>query len=406
MKARIRLLVIGSFLLNSACSESEPVVTFEPQALTVPAQVPATGPRVSGDQNSGLILSWMEPGESGTSLQYSRFKEGAWSDASSVTEIADMFVNWADLPSVVPMPGTRLAAHWLQMSADLPYAYDVVYTQSLDDGISWSEPFRPHTDGTPTEHGFVSIFAHGPRSGLIWLDGRKTVNDVPDDPAASGMTLRAAFVDENLALHAEQVVDELICDCCQTDVAIAVSGPVAVYRDRSTSEIRDVYVTRFVDGEWLPGRPVADDQWQIPGCPVNGPSIAARGETVVIAWFSGADNRPVVRLSSSRDSGVTFSTPIEIIDGSVLGRVAVLLLDDNEVAVSWLQASGGGAGDIQVRRVGVDGTLGPIRTVSKGAASFSVPQMVRSGDDLIFVWTESADSVDRISSARVPMAAL
>jgi hypothetical protein len=250
------------------------------------------------------------------------------------------------------------------------------------------------------------MFADGASTGLIWLDGRKMVNEVTDDPLASGMTLRSAFIDEDLALHTEQLVDNLVCDCCQTDVAIATSGPIVVYRDRSVEEIRDIYVTRFVDGRWLPGQAIAEDRWRIPGCPVNGPSIAATGDTVGVAWFTGAGDRPVVKFSSSEDSGESFSEAIEVVDGSVLGRVAIVLLDDGDVAISWLQVSSGGIGEVHVRRVDATGTLGPSHIVSHGAASFSVPQLARSGDDLIFVWTESDDSVDRISSARVPIAAL
>jgi len=127
---------------------------------------------------------------------------------------------------------------------------------------------------------------------------------------------------------------------------------------------------------------------------------------VAVAWFTGAANHPVVRLSFSGDGGETFSAPIEVIDGSVLGRVGVLFLDDDDVAVSWLQPGNGGKGDVHVRSIGKNGTLGVIHTVSTGAASFSVPQIARSGDDLVIVWTESEDFVDRIASARVPVAAL
>ena len=406
MKSALNLFAVSGLLLLGACSKTEPVVLFEPQALDVPARVPATGPRISGDQGTSLILSWMEPDEEDTSLKYSRYQDGQWLPAKIVVEGHDMFVNWADMPSVTPLGDGRLAAHWLQMSADLPYAYDIVYTQSGDDGVTWSEPLRPHNDGTPTEHGFVSIFPNGSHTGLIWLDGRRMVNEETNDALASGMTLRSAFVDENLTLHREQLVDDLICDCCQTDVALAVSGPVAVYRDRTRDEIRDIYVTRFADGGWLPGKPVADDNWEIPGCPVNGPAIAANGKTVAVAWFTGAADHPVVRLSFSDDGGETFSAPIEVIDGSVLGRVGVLFLDDDDVAVSWLQPGNGGKGDVHVRSIGKNGTLGVIHTVSTGAASFSVPQIARSGDDLVIVWTESEDFVDRIASARVPVAAL
>jgi hypothetical protein len=406
MKLFQTILAVSGLALLGACGESSSAVPFEPSALVVPAQVPAVGPRISGDQDSTLILSWMESDDDGTTVKYSSFETGTWSEPKVVIEGSDFFVNWADMPSVTPMGDGRLAAHWLQKSADSTYAYDVVFSRSADNGETWSTPIRPHTDGTPTEHGFVSMFADGKSTRLIWLDGRKMVNDVTDDPTSSGMTLRSAQVDENLVLSNEQLVDELICDCCQTDIAIATSGAVAVYRNRSVEEIRDIYVTRLVDGRWIPGQPVSDDQWTIPGCPVNGPSIAATGDSVAVAWFTGAGNLPVVKLSISENSGETFGAPIEVIDGRILGRVGLVQLDNDDVAVSWLQKGSDGFTEVQVRKVSSDGTLGPIHTVSSKAASFSVPQLALSGDKLVFVWTESERPSSRISSASVPIRAL
>ena len=391
-------MAAGSLFLLAGCSETP--VPFEPQPVDVPAGVPATGPRISGDETTGLVLSWMEQDEDGASLHYARLEDGAWSDANVIVDGVNMFVNWADMPSVQPMGSGRLAAHWLQMSADMTYAYDVVFVQSDDDGQSWSEPIRPHSDGTPTEHGFVSMFSDGPRTGLVWLDGRKMVNEVTDDPVASGMTLRAAFVDENQNVEQEQLVDELICDCCQTDIAVASSGPVAVYRDRSTAEIRDIYVTRHVDGQWLTGKPVASDNWKIPGCPVNGPSIVADGDFVAVAWFTGSGGRPVVKLAVSNDSGESFGEPLDVADGSVLGRVGLVHLGNDAVAVSWLQSGADGSHDVVVRKIEA-GAAGSVRTVAHNAGSFSVPQIALDGEDLVFVWTETEEFENSVHSATV-----
>jgi hypothetical protein len=400
-----RLIGPGICLLLAACSETAPILPFEPQVLAAVSDVPNTAPRLSGaDEN--LVLSWLEPGDFDTTLNYARFEDGAWSEASTIATIEEMFVNWADLPSVVPLSGDRIVAHWLQISDDLPHAYDAVTTQSDDGGTTWSEPMRLHTDGTPTQHGFVTAFENGPDSGFIWLDGRRMMNEVTDDPVESGMTLRAAVIGETGALRNEQLMDELVCDCCQTDVAIASSGPVAVYRDRTIDEIRDIYVTRFVAGEWLNGELVAADGWRISGCPVNGPSIDADGDDVAVAWFTGANGRPVVKLSFSDDGGQTFGTPFEVVDGTVLGRVGVVLLGNGSVAVSWLQVSDGGVGEVHVRQIQSDGRRGPDQTVSYGAGSFSVPQLARSGDDLIVVWTESENYVDQVFSVRIPIASL
>jgi hypothetical protein len=403
MRSHFLFMAAGSLFLLAGCSETP--VPFEPQLVNVPAGVPATGPRISGDETTGLVLSWMEQDDDGASLHYAKLEDGTWSDANVVVDGVDMFVNWADMPSVQPLGTGRLAAHWLQMSADMTYAYDVMFAQSADDGQSWSEPIRPHSDGTETEHGFVSMFSDGNRTGLIWLDGRKMVNEVTDDPVASGMTLRAASVDENQNVEQEQLVDELICDCCQTDIAIASSGPVAVYRDRSSAEIRDIYVTRYVDGQWLTGKPVASDNWKIPGCPVNGPSIVADGSFVAVAWFTGSGGRPVVRLSVSDDSGETFGEPLDVADGSVLGRVGLVHLGKGAVAVSWLQSGADGSHDVVVRRIEA-GVAGSVHTVAHNAGSFSVPQIALAGEDLIFVWTETEEFENSVHSARVAAKAL
>jgi len=406
MPISFRLCAVGALLCIAGCARIEPDVPFEPQSLALPATHTATGPRITGDDKIGLILSWMEDRDGGTALNYSRFDNGAWSPARNVVSLDGMFINWADLPSVVALGEGRLAAHWLQRSGASPWGYDVAARISIDDGDSWSKIVTPHTDGTDTEHGFVSMFAWDSQLGMLWLDGRKYVNEVTDDPVASGMTLRATSIDADLQLQNEQLIDNLVCDCCQTDVAITVKGPVAAYRDRSIDEIRDIAVTRFVNGQWQQGQSVADDQWRIDGCPVNGPAVTARGAEVGVAWFTGAGTQPTIKLAVSNDSGENFADPVRVVVGRVLGHVDIVQLDEGVFAVSWLQVSDGGVGEVMVRKVYADGNLGAAFTVSYGASSFSVPQMARSRDDLVFVWTTSEDSVNQILSAKVPVAAL
>jgi hypothetical protein len=394
----------SALFMLAACTDQD--IPFEPLTLEVQAGGPATGPRLSGGTDAPMVLSWMEKGDDGASLHYSRLGEGGWSPAGTVVEGVEMFVNWADMPSVQPMGGSHLAAHWLEKSADLTYAYDVVFVQSGDGGETWSAPIRPHSDGTPTEHGFVSMFRDESGTGLIWLDGRKMVKEGTDDPTDTGMTLRAATIDPESGIHNEQLVDELICDCCQTDIAVATSGPVAVYRDRTTAEIRDISVSRFIDGKWQAGPVLGPDNWEIPGCPVNGPSITAAGDSVAVARFTGAGGHPKVKLALSSDSGETFGDDIEVASGRVLGRVGVVYLADASVAVSWLQSSANSSNEVVVRKYSTDGEAGPVHTVARGVGSFSVPQMSLAGDDLIFVWTETEDSVNSIHSARVPAKSL
>jgi hypothetical protein len=106
------------------------------------------------------------------------------------------FVNWADFPSVVPIADRLWAAHWLARRPEGGYAYDVAMALSSDAGARWGATLSPHTDGTPTEHGFVTLFPWQGGVGAVWLDGRNMQPGEAGDLAdhghgEGGMTLRS-----------------------------------------------------------------------------------------------------------------------------------------------------------------------------------------------------------------------
>ncbi len=399
-----RLCVL--LLLLAGCSA--PDETNEPSidTLAVPAGPDAAGPRISGGAGRPIILSWMEPDETGTTLWHSTFRDGGWAPPQAVVSGKNLFVNWADMPSVTALGDDHRVAHWLEMAGTLTYSYHVVMSQSFDGSRSWSEPVKPHTDNTPTEHGFVSVYPHDGNVAAIWLDGRKTGSEHGSNPKFSGMTLRSAVIDAGNNLREEQEIDGLICDCCQTDVALTAGGPVAVYRDRTVEEIRDIYVARHVDGRWQPGTALHDDNWQIAGCPVNGPAIAARGAEVAAAWFSAPSQEPAVRIRFSQDSAVSFGPAVRLASDGALGHVDVVMLEDGSAVVSWLQAEASGLGRLVLRRVSAEGDMGPVVPVAEGVPARSVPQMVIAGDDVIMVWTESQEDTQRIASGRIPVVSI
>jgi hypothetical protein len=281
------LVILSAGLL--ACSEQSLPEFSIPQPITVPSGKPAYGPRLSEGHDGAVTLSWMERKDDGSTLRFSRYDQGSWVAAATAVEDDSMFVNWADLPAVVPLGPDSFLAQWLSYVADSPYAYRILTAFTADNGATWSAPAAPHTDNTPTEHGFVSSYSSSDGVGLIWLDGRNT----PDD----GMTLRGATLADDGTLSEEALLDNLVCDCCQTDVAETESGPIAIYRDRTEDEVRDIYVSRQLDGEWQAGTPVSNDGWIISGCAVNGPALAAEGKLVVAAWFTAADDSPSVKAA-------------------------------------------------------------------------------------------------------------
>ena len=59
----------------------------------------------------------------------------------------------------------------------------------------------------------------------------------------------------------------MVCECCQTSMAISGDIPIVVYRDRSEGEIRDIYYSRYIDSNWTEPHPIHNDGWEINGCP-------------------------------------------------------------------------------------------------------------------------------------------
>lgn len=391
-----------------ACSKRPPAAAFIVERLATPAASGSGQSHLAVAPDGSVVMSWVEPVTGGHALRLAGLHGSEWSAPATVAEGSDWFVNWADFPSVVPISGRLWAAHWLRRQSAGGYAYDIAVALSTDGGASWGAAFTPHTDGTATEHGFVTLFPWQEGVGLVWLDGRNMTADAGSHEsahgaAAAGMTLRAAVLDAAAGRHREALVDDLTCDCCQTAVAIGAEGPIVAYRDRSTGEIRDIVVTRATGTAWSKPVPVAGEGWRIEGCPVNGPAIAARGSAVIVAWFTAASDLPRVRMARSADAGRHFGPAIDLDTRAPLGRVALALLDDGDAAVGWLAADAEGAA-VVLRRIAPDGTLGPVRVIGRTAAArpSGFPQMVASGGGLIVSWTDVTDGATRILTARVP----
>ena len=390
--------MLGAVVLIVGCARESgeaPGWAMAAGSLSTPAAPGSRYPNLASRPDGSAMLSWIAPATDGAhALQYSTWTGDGWTAPMTVSTGAGWFVNWADFASVIPFENGLWAAHWLEQRPDNVYSYDVRIAVSRDDGRSWSTPMSPHDDGTPTEHGFVSMIGTGDGMTAVWLDGRNTGggdHEATHGSAGGAMTLRTAGIDKLGRIRGgEAELDARVCDCCQTDVASSSEGLIVAYRDRDEGEIRDISVVRATDGGWSAPSRVHRDDWRITACPVNGPAIAAHGRTVAVAWFTAPD-QPRIRLAFSDDAGRSFAPPLEIAAGRVAGRVDLLLLDDQRAVVSWL-ADGAQGAEIRAQLWTRSDAVGsPITvaaaTVDRGAG---FPRMTRSGNALLFAWTDVA----------------
>jgi len=400
-KQLLTLIGVGILLLSIYACKSEPVeaVSF----LAVPTGLNSSEPSLHKTNDGNIYLSWIENDKDTVShLKFSTLKNNEWSTPKTIAKGKGWFVNWADFPSITSFGASNLSAHYLEKSADDTYAYDVKLIQSTDDGETWNEAFKPHSDNTHTEHGFVSKVAIDDNSYLsVWLDGRQNAYAETDSTVAAQMTLRSAVINDKGEIIEEHLLDNRVCDCCQTDVAMTSEGPIVVYRNRSDEELRDTYYVKQINGNWTEPKPIHEDNWKIAGCPVNGPSISAIDNLVAVTWFTISDNVPKVKVAFSSDNGNTFETPITIATETIMGRLDIELLEDGSALVSTMDSKEGES-VIVLQHIKQDGTISAPFPVSQTANSRSsgFPRMVVKDDVVYLAWTSVNDALN-VQSAKI-----
>lgn len=425
MRTPLRPFALFALVLLSGCGEEpvapKPVVTGDLaiEAWPLPAMPGSAQPDLALAPGGRVLLSWINSASGRRpAFQFAEFyPDGHWEGPRTVAVGNSMFTNWADTPHIAATADRALWAHWLQKSSGAPYAYDVMLVRSLDHGMNWSAPRKVHDDDTQTEHGFVSMWPQSDGSiGVAWLDGRNTVDagaqkahgghedDHGEGHGGGAMTLRAAVFDANLRASAAAGIDAMTCDCCQTDAAATGDGAVLVYRGRSEDEIRDIYATRFDGKVWSKPSRVHADDWTMPACPVNGPSVAARDKDVVVAWYTAAGDTPTVKLARSVDGGATFATPVAVDTGAATqGRVTVAV-DAQQVWLLWMREEAG-AQSLWLARYTPDLSKQLQRTKladlqGKGRAT-GFPKLVLNGAATHVVWTDVVNGVPELRGMRL-----
>jgi len=355
--------------------------------LPSPAAEGAGQPSLTTDAAGRVWMSWLEPAAGGGSaFKLASLSASAWTAPITVIEGPRLLANWADFPSVFAAADGTLAAHWLERSATSS-GYGIRMRTSSDAGKTWSAMQTPHRDDAPTaEHGFVSFFdAPDGGIGLVWLDGRDAAGHMS---SAGAMALRATMA-PNGTPGEDTLVDPRVCDCCQTSSARTASGVVVAYRDRSDKEIRDISVVGFRSGRWSAPVGVHADGWEISGCPINGPAIAASGQSVAVAWFTRAGNDPRVNVAFSTDEGRTFGPPIRVGDATALGRVGVVMPDGDRALVLALEKTEAGA-RLVLRDITRNGGIGEPAVVSAATPDRTggFARIALSGRRVIVAWTD------------------
>ena len=394
-KAIFVFLVTATTLSCKDSDERKTAVSVAVKQISSPASDSCAEPFLFTDISDVTYLSWIEKKGKQSILFFSTLSNEKWSEPKKIASGINWFVNWADYPVISGNGDRNLLAHYLEKSDTAKFTYDVKIVSSDDTGRTWAAPKILNEDNVKAEHGFVSIVPYKNGFFTAWLDGRKTATEGGEGSHGhhGEMTLRGAMLDKSGNKISEWELDGRICDCCQTSAAITNDGPVVVYRDRSDDEIRDMSIVRYLNGQWSSPKTIHGDNWQIKGCPVNGPRISAMGNNMVVAWFSMQDKKGEVKVIFSNNGGETFGRPIRIDNGNTIGRVDVAMVDSASAFVSWMED-----GQIKAIKVEANGIKeNPILIgASSDKRSSGFPQMTRSDNRLIFAWTDDKEKTVKV----------
>jgi hypothetical protein len=397
----IRSIILIALVMTQSCTTKEAV--NETEAFTSPAGENSEEPNLIKGGDGKLYLSWIERREDMAVLQYAKWEGTSWSAAEIIAQGSDWFVNWADYPAMAVNQAGDKIAHYLQMSDSGTYTYDIKVVGQKFGSTAWSAPIKLHSDSVSAEHGFVSMLPLADnRFFLSWLDGRNTVSEATHGHEGHGgggaMSIMAAYLSADLDITEETVLDNRVCDCCQTTVAITANGPIVAYRDRSEEEIRDMSIIRLVAGEWTAPKTIHNDGWNIAGCPVNGPRSVADQDHLAIAWFTAAQGEAKVNVSISTDAGETFGEAVQLDQGNGIGRVDIDMIDSETLFVSWMEED-----NLVGAKVSYNGEIlkrYQLAASAKGRSS-GFPQIALIGEELMIAWTDA-----ELKQVRVKLVAL
>lgn len=396
---RFSYLLIGALLGLASCKKESS--TPGPRLIDIPYEHPATGlssmPRLFAN-DSVLYMSWTEEVADTAYLKYAYTQDDRWSSPVTLAKGTDWFVNWADFPQIAVSQGNLLATY-LKKSDTATFAYDIRYVLRRRDGKEIRG--KLHSDSTMTEHGFVSVVPINDGGFFLsWLDGRHTAGGHGHDHQGA-MTLRGGYLDVDGNIT-DSELDARVCDCCTTSATSLPEGVLVAYRDRSEEEVRDISVVRNINGNWTESMNVHDDNWIIPGCPVNGPSVVSNDDQVALGWFTAADDRARVMFSLSHDRGNSFEPPLRLDNGNATGRVSICSLGDAGYGALWMEPSGD-TEVLKLKQLDKQGSvIAELQVTGISAERASgFPQIARLGDQLYIAWTEILDSGNRILMARL-----
>jgi hypothetical protein len=417
-----------------------------PLALLAAAALPELRPQAQGDEvttlavegrsnqtpwvaahHSFVAIAWgaSDDGKADVFLAVSRDGGATFGSPVQVNRMAGEARLDGELPprvALVAMQGRdpEIVVLWTARSS----ATEIKIARSRDGGRTFTEPRTLQGADAPGDRGWPALAVDGQGTAhAVWLDHRglasaKTEAAAHDHKSGTGydgvaMAQRSGlyYACAGSSTAGERELTAGVCYCCKTAIAVAADGAVyAAWRHVYPNNIRDIAMTVSRDGGATFATPVrvSDDQWQLSGCPDDGPALAIDASgTVHIVWptvIDGATPEGALFYSTTRD-GRRFTPRVRVptLGSPKPGHPHIVADERGGVMVAWDEVLNGTrvAAALPVSQDDAQGVTFGRPIILAGEQSAMYPTLAVTADGWLAVWTAGKPGASRIAVRRL-----
>ncbi len=294
--------------LSSHSVSGNPVWEAEPRPLGA-----GSGAQLWIRASESINLIHAVPGKKGANLVYKNsHNEGhSFAHTKMINQVEDeVSAHGENNPQLRMGPGIGIYALW-------EGERQIKFARSMNFGRSFLPPVQVNDDKGQGMHSFFTMET-SPRGDIYaaWIDGR----DKATEPPGQASIYLARSKDQGATFEANIKVSGNICPCCRPALAIDPKGTLYMaWRHVLKGDERVIVVASSSDSgkTWSNPVPVSKKGWVINGCAHSGPTMKWINGQLFLTWYTAADNKARLLMTTSSDGGKTFASP-QAIQGTVL----------------------------------------------------------------------------------------